>query len=236
MLEFGGPARFETRIRPAICYSVFDRYAASTRSLLGMFRFSFNTKLGKDKEPIKIRPATQNTQRVEISIRNASAAAFWGFREGVFQKMPALEGQFLKEISVRFAGENHLRTQRKTHKTELCAEVPERPLPKDPLRSAAERNAKETQRVRALVATIHFSLFTCCFLRFFFDVHSCLFSAMRTPTSQNHSYVHNSLSKFTGEWFTNHSNHIHIFTPNTRIVATKVRALERQVTQSQFAA
>ena len=39
--------------------------------------------------------------------------------------MPALEGQFLKEISVRFAGENHLRTQ-KTHKTKLCAEVPER--------------------------------------------------------------------------------------------------------------
>ena len=53
------------------------------------------------------------------------------FREGVFQKMPALEGQFLKEISVRFARENHLRTQKK-HKTKLCAEVPERPLPKDP--------------------------------------------------------------------------------------------------------
>ena len=46
--------------------------------------------------------------------------------------MPALEGQFLKEISVRFAGENHLRTQRKTQKTKLCAEVPERPPPKDP--------------------------------------------------------------------------------------------------------
>ena len=51
--------------------SVFDRYAASTRNLLGMFRFNFNTKIGKDKKPIKIRPATQNTQRVEISIRNA---------------------------------------------------------------------------------------------------------------------------------------------------------------------
>ena len=45
--------------------------------------------------------------------------------------MPALEGQFLKEISVRFGGENHLRTQ-KTHETKLCAEVPEWPLPKDP--------------------------------------------------------------------------------------------------------
>ena len=65
-----------------------------------------------------------------------SAAAFWGFSRGGFQKMPAFEGQFLKEIPVRFAGANHLRTQKKknthTHKTKLCAEVPERPLPKDP--------------------------------------------------------------------------------------------------------
>ena len=43
------------------------------------------------------------------------------------------------------------------------------------------------------------------------------------PNSHNHSNVHYSLSKFTGEWFTNHSNHIHRFTPITRIVATKVR-------------
>ena len=41
---------------------------------------------------------------------------FGVFREGVFQKMPALEGQFLKEISVRFAGENHLRTQKTQNK------------------------------------------------------------------------------------------------------------------------
>ena len=34
--------------------------------------WNFNTKFGKDKKPIKIRPATQNTQRVEISIRNAT--------------------------------------------------------------------------------------------------------------------------------------------------------------------
>ena len=39
---------------------------------------------------------------------------FGVFREGVFQKMLALEGQFLKEISVRFAGESHLRTQKNT--------------------------------------------------------------------------------------------------------------------------
>ena len=71
MLEFAGPlvSKRGFDLQDA---SVFDRYAASTRSLLGMFRFSFNTKFGKDKKPIKIRPATQNTQRVEISIRNAT--------------------------------------------------------------------------------------------------------------------------------------------------------------------
>ena len=37
-----------------------------------MFRFNFDAKFGKDKKPIKIRPATQNTQWVEISIRNAT--------------------------------------------------------------------------------------------------------------------------------------------------------------------
>ena len=35
--------------------------------------------------------------------------------------MPALEGQFLKEISVRFAGENHLRTQKNTKRTLFSA-------------------------------------------------------------------------------------------------------------------
>ena len=45
---------------------------------------------------------------------NYQQLRFGVFREGVFQKMPALEGQFLKEIYVRFAGENHLRTQKNT--------------------------------------------------------------------------------------------------------------------------
>ena len=52
-------------------------------------------------------------------------------------------------------------------------------------------------------------------------IHSRVLFAARTPNSHNHSHVHYSLSKFTGEWFTNHSNQIHIFTPITRIVATK---------------
>ena len=51
--------------------------------------------------------------------------------------MPALEGRFLKEISVKFAGESHAQNTEK-HKTKLCAEVPERPLPKDPFFSAAD--------------------------------------------------------------------------------------------------
>ena len=56
----------------------------------------------------------------------------------------------------------------------------------------------------------------------FLGVHSQVLFATRTPNSHNHSYVHYSLSKFTGERFTNHSNHIYKFTPITRIVATKV--------------
>ena len=44
---------------------------------------------------------------------------FGVFREGVFQKMPALEGQFPKEMSVRFAGENHLRTEKNTRNEAL---------------------------------------------------------------------------------------------------------------------
>ena len=52
------------------------------------------------------------------------------------------------------------------------------------------------------ISTIHSSPFTCCF--------------------RNHSYVRYSQSKFTGEWFTNRSNHIQIMTPITRIVATKI--------------
>ena len=56
---------------------------------------------------------------------------FGVFREGVFQKMPALEGQFLKEISVRFAGENHLRTQKNTKQSSAQRFLND-PLPKDP--------------------------------------------------------------------------------------------------------
>ena len=44
---------------------------------------------------------------------------FGVFREGVSQKTPALEGQFLKEIAVRFAGENHLKTQKNTQNKAL---------------------------------------------------------------------------------------------------------------------
>ena len=146
------------------------------------------------------------------------------------------------------------------------------------------------------MATIHFSPFTFGFRRFFL-AHSQVLFAMRTPNSQNRSYVHyslalqpllfsfsfffvalrfsllflcffpffsrdfkgsaereilvffrgvlaflpkkkglegqGSLSKFTGEWFTNHSDHIHIFTPITRRVATKVRSLSQTACVSQ---
>ena len=50
--------------------------------------------------------------------------------------MPALEGQFLKEISVRFAGENHLRTQKNTKQSSAQRFLND-PFPKTPF-SAAE--------------------------------------------------------------------------------------------------
>ena len=148
---------------------------------------------------------------------------------------------------------------------------------------------------RDLVATIHFSPFTCCFRRFFRRsftgsfrnenakfTQSLLCSLFTKFTGEcNHSHLHSlftangssecssihvsicdtkqhtslktnrqtdlgkggesrcdvggsfqsqithandhySLSSVHSEWFTNHSNHIHIFTPNTRIVATKL--------------
>ena len=60
-----------------------------------------------------------------------------------------------------------------------------------------------------------------CFCRLL-GFHSRFLSATRTPNSHNHFYVDYSPSKLTGERFTNHSDHIHIFTPITRIVVTKV--------------
>ena len=48
VLELAGPLVSKRGFDPQNA-SVFDRYAASTRSLLDMFRFSFNTKFGKDK-------------------------------------------------------------------------------------------------------------------------------------------------------------------------------------------
>ena len=44
--------------------------------------------------------------------------------------MPALEGQFLKEISVRFAGKNHVRTQKNTKQSSAQRFLND-PFPKD---------------------------------------------------------------------------------------------------------
>ena len=41
----------------------------------------------------------------------------------------------------------------------------------------------------------------------------------------HHANYHYSLSSVHSEWFTNHSNNIHTFTPITRIVATKFQKL-----------
>ena len=89
--------------------------------------------------------------------------------------------------------------------------------------SYPQSGRKSPKQLGNLVAAIHFSPFTCCFRSLFGRSFTGFFSATRTPNPHNHSHVHYSLSKFTGEWFTSHSNHIHRFTPITRIVATKVR-------------
>ena len=79
------------------------------------------------------------------------------------------------------------------------------------------------QRQIGSVPSRHHSLFSVhmLFLQFWGGFICGFFATTRTPTSPNHSYLHYSLCKFTGEWFTNHSNHIHRFTLITRIVATK---------------
>ena len=63
---------------------------------------------------------------------------FGVFREGVFQKMPALEGQFLKEIFVRFAGEIHLRTQKNTKQSSAQRFLND-PFPKTPFFSCWDK-------------------------------------------------------------------------------------------------
>ena len=60
-----------------------------------------------------------------------SAAAFWGFSRGGFPENACIGGAISErnfcEICRRISPQN---TEK--HKTKFCAEVPERPLPKDP--------------------------------------------------------------------------------------------------------
>ena len=74
-----------------------------------------------------------------------------------------------------------------------------------------------------LVVTIHFSvhmLFPQVFQAF---IHG--FFLQQERRIHTITLMHYSLSKFTGEWFANHSNPIHICTPITRIVTTKLARL-----------
>ena len=118
--------------------------------------------------------------------------------------------------------------------TELILELP---MPKSGPSNERLFTSSDISRVprngRIMVATIHISPFTCCFCfcKFFRRPFTGLFRNEKVfnENSHNHSYVRYSLFRFTGEWFTNHSNHIHRFTPITRItpitgiVATKGR-------------
>ena len=85
------------------------------------------------------RHSSQHSPRHFWGIRGFSAAAFWGFSRGGFPENACIRGAIsernFSEICRRKSPQN---TEK--HKTKLCAEVPERPLPKDPFFSAAERN------------------------------------------------------------------------------------------------
>ena len=86
----------------------------------------------KRKQKNKESPPKKNKERKDRVVTDLGEEDPGVFREGVFQKMPALEGQFLKEISVRFAGENHLRTQKNTKQSSAQRFLND-PFPKTPL-------------------------------------------------------------------------------------------------------
>ena len=76
------------------------------------------------------------------------------------------------------------------------------------------------------MVTICFSSAHMLFLQVFWAfIHGFFF------LQRERSYVHYSPAKFTGEWFTNHSNHIRIFTPITRKVATKAPRYKRSIAE-----
>ena len=86
---------------------------------------------GMDTERLRWWQNSMDSSAVPFLVRKGPLLRFGVFREGVFQKMPALEGQFLKEISVRFAGENHLRTQKNTKQSSAQRFLND-PFPKTP--------------------------------------------------------------------------------------------------------
>ena len=73
----------------------------------------------------------QEVRSQEQKVRDNSAAAFWGFSRGGFPENACIAGAISErnfcEICRRKSPQNI-----EKHKTKLCAEVPERPLPKDP--------------------------------------------------------------------------------------------------------
>ena len=61
-----------------------------------------------------------------------SAAAFWGFSRGGFPENACIGGAISERNFCEICRRKSPQNTEKKHKTKLCAEVPERPLPKDP--------------------------------------------------------------------------------------------------------
>ena len=72
-----------------------------------------------------------------------------------------------------------------------------------------------------LVATIHFSPFTCCFRSFFWCSFTSLFRDENAEFTESLLCIHNLNSRANGSLIAP-ITHIHIFTPITRVVATKL--------------
>ena len=97
--------------------------------------------------------------------------------------MPALEGEFLKEVSVRFAGENHLRTQKNTKQSSAQRFLND-PFPKTPFSAAEKCTAilfRQVVRVTSLPAAATLHLLSSCV------AHLPVHTVTRLPFASQHS-------------------------------------------------
>ena len=118
-----------------------------------------------------------------------SAAAFWGFSRGGFPKNTCIGGAIAErnfcEICRRKSPQN---TEK--HKTKLCAEVPERPLPKDPFFQLLTKKLDNCTRPR------HYQGCLGLFFRLFVPVFSFFLALVTAAGSLRISVLNIILAQF----------------------------------------